>query len=107
MKLGPESSLPHLWSGEDFGVRKGEGAKVGALSSTPQSPMAPGRVCPPPRNQKVEGTGPGLERKRRLALFLGADLRQCPGQGWGHWGQDCWLKPAGEQGYEALMRAAE
>lgn len=48
-----------------------------------------------------------MGRKRRLELFPGADLQQCPVQGWGHQGQHCRLEPAEELGYEALNRAAE
>lgn len=107
LKLGPESSLPHLWWGEDFGVRKVEGGqRREPLSPTPQCPRTPARVCPPPRNQKVEGTGLAWKGKEAGTLSR-ADLRQCPVQGWGHQGQHCWLEPAEEQGYEALNRAAE
>lgn len=77
------------------------------LSPTLPCPRAPARVCPPPRNQEVEGTGPGMGRKRRLELYPGADLRQCPVQGRGHQGQHCQLEPAEEQRYEALNGAAE
>lgn len=84
LKLGLESSLPHLWLGEDFRVRKvGRGQRWEHLSPTPQCSRAPARVCPPPRNQNVEDTGLVLERKRRWELFPGADLRQRPGQGRG------------------------
>ena len=62
----------------------GRGQRWEPLSPTPQCPKAPPKVCPPPRNQKVEGTGPGTGRKRRLKVFPGADLRQRPVKGWGN-----------------------
>lgn len=37
LKLGPESSLPHLWWGEDFGVRKVGGGKGGSPYHLPLS----------------------------------------------------------------------
>ena len=37
LKLGPESSLPHLWWGEDFGVRQVGGGKGGSPYHLPLS----------------------------------------------------------------------